>query len=111
MHGSGFIPKNQHYIEITLPDQLSYEVFNTHDLASRGWDDLNPIVSKTYGDDWCKQKRSLLLFVPSVVARYDSNILINPAHPEFHQIYSRGKISNHAPVTWDSRLFGSVITP
>jgi RES domain-containing protein len=111
VHGSGSIPKNQHYIEVTLPDNLTYEVFNIHDPASRGWDDQLPNVSQIYGDSWYNQQRSLLLFVPSVVARFDENILINPKHLQFHQIQARGSVSNHTPVTWDSRLYGSSIAP
>ncbi len=101
VHGSGSLPPNQHYIEILLPPGLSYEVLNLPALP--GWDDPDPcLVSKAYGELWYQQKRSLLLFVPSVVARLEMNILINPDHPEF------GKITPptlHVPVWWDSRLF------
>jgi RES domain-containing protein len=43
----------------------------------------------------------LILIVPSVVARIESNILINPEHPEFPKI----ETSLHQPVWWDKRLF------
>jgi RES domain-containing protein len=41
--------------------------------------------------------------VPSVVARFDRNVLINPAHPEFRHIAA----TLHEPVFWDRRLFGA----
>ncbi len=41
--------------------------------------------------------------VPSVVARTDTNILINPAHPDFPSM----ETSLHEPVFWDRRLFGT----
>jgi RES domain-containing protein len=41
--------------------------------------------------------------VPSVVARVESNILINPAHHEFRHVTT----TLHEPVFWDRRLFGS----
>ena len=47
--------------------------------------------------------RSLILIVPSVVARIESNILINPEHPEFPKI----ETSLHQSVWWDKRLFAS----
>jgi RES domain-containing protein len=59
------------------------------------------ISSKAYGDELQKKKRSLILIVPSVVARIEMNILINPEHPEFVQV----EHSLHHPVWWDKRLF------
>jgi RES domain-containing protein len=59
-------------------------------------------VSKAFGERWYQEKRSAILLVPSVVARVDNNILINPAHPEFPSITT----SLHQPVFWDRRLFG-----
>ena len=60
-------------------------------------------VNKSFGEHWCKQQRSAILLVPSVVARLDRNALINPAHPEFPTIQA----SLHEPVYWDRGLFGS----
>jgi RES domain-containing protein len=60
-------------------------------------------VSKEFGERWCSERRSAILMVPSVVARLDHNVLINPAHPEFAMI----RASLHQPVYWDRRLFGS----
>ncbi|MBY5813811.1 RES family NAD+ phosphorylase, partial [Rhizobium leguminosarum] len=36
VHGSGRLPPNQHYVTITLPRGLSYEVFS--EPALPGWD-------------------------------------------------------------------------
>jgi len=101
VHGSGRLPPNQHYVEITLPRGLSYEVFSLP--ALQGWDSMPATVSKVFGERWCLEKRSAILLVPSVVAQLDSNILINPAHSEFKMI----EASLHQPVFWDRRLFGS----
>lgn len=101
VHGSGRLPPNQHYVEITLPRGLSYEVFSLPALP--GWDSMPATVSKVFGERWCLEKRSAILLVPSVVAQLDSNILINPAHSEFKMI----EASLHQPVFWDRRLFGS----
>ena len=59
-------------------------------------------VSKSFGESWCLARRSVVLLVPSVVARPDHNVLINPAHPDFGKI----ETSLHEPVYWDRRLFG-----
>lgn len=99
VNGSGSIPPNQHFIEITLPIRLSYEVVTSSVLPH--WEDADCKVAKQFGEPWQQQKRSVLLFVPSVVARQENNILINPDHPEFHHI-SHGI---HQPIFWDNRLF------
>jgi len=101
VHGSGRLPPNQHYVEITIPRGLSYETFSPPALP--GWDTMPATVSKKFGEAWCIERRSVILIVPSVVARLDSNVLINPAHPEFGGITA----SLHRPVYWDRRLFGA----
>jgi RES domain-containing protein len=44
-----------------------------------------------------------VLVVPSVVARREGNVLINPQHPDFSEIVA----GTPEPVVWDARLFGS----
>ncbi|MDL2410486.1 RES family NAD+ phosphorylase [Rhizobium calliandrae] len=100
VHGSGQLPPNQHYVEITIPRGLTYEVFSQPALP--GWDTMPATDSKRFGEQWCLEKRSAILIVPSVIARLDNNIIINPAHPEFRAISA----SLHHPVFWDKRLFG-----
>lgn len=108
-HGNGRLPPNQHYIKITLPNGLSYEEFDPAQLP--GWD--SPSTSdqirlpKGYGETWYREQRSALLFVPSVVARVDANVLINPKHPEFARISH----NRHKPVIWDTRLFSASPPP
>lgn len=101
VHGSGRLPPNQHYVDITIPRRTRYEVFSPPALP--GWDAMPATVSKAFGEAWCLARRSAILIVPSVVARLDSNILINPAHPDFPGIAA----GLHQPVFWDSRLFGA----
>lgn len=40
------------------------------------------ISSMTYGTDWASSMSSLLLEVPSVIIPEESNVLINPRHPD-----------------------------
>ncbi len=101
VHGSGMLPPHQHYVEITIPPGITYEVFSPPSLS--GWDLMPATVSKLFGEAWCIEKRSLILIVPSVIARLDRNILINPSHPEFRHV----RASLHEPVFWDRRLFGA----
>jgi RES domain-containing protein len=101
VHGSGQLPPNQHFIEITIPNGSAYEMLNTDNLPN--WFAEAGTASKVYGEEWQQGKRSLILIVPSVVARIEKNILINPEHREFGKI----KTSLHQPVWWDKRLFAA----
>jgi RES domain-containing protein len=99
VHGSGKIPPNQHFVKITIPSGVPYEVLNTAHLSD--WHSSLCGTSRPYGDTWQQSRRSLLLIVPSVVAREERNFLINPHHPEFSKITT----GLHTPVWWDARLF------
>ena len=93
-------PPNQHYIEITIPAGVSYEVASTDHL--RGWYRSAATSSKVFGHRWYAERRSAVLFVPSVVARVERNIVINATHDDFPRI----KPGLETPVWWDERLFG-----
>ena len=100
-NGTGRFPANQHFIRITIPNGSSYEMLGSAHLP--GWDTARPSRSQAYGEAWQTSRRSLLLLVPSVVARMELNVLINPEHAEFPRITH----SLHQPVWWDRRLFGA----
>ncbi len=99
VRGNGHMPPNQHWIEITIPNGISYEIFS--EAHHPGWDSRDPTISQPYGEAWQQSGRSLLLIVPSVVARMEHNFLINDGHPEFKQLTT----SLHKPIWWDDRLF------
>jgi RES domain-containing protein len=67
-------------------DDAGMEAFRPGDLPA-GWD-ARPYtsVSQRVGDAWLESGRSLALRVPSVVVPYDSNLLINPDHPDFARL-------------------------
>jgi RES domain-containing protein len=99
VHGNGHMPPNQHWIEVTIPPGVSYESFSI--AHHSGWDADDCLVAKAYGEAWQKSGRSLLLMVPSVVARTESNVLINDSHPEVVRLRHRLR----QPIWWDKRLF------
>jgi len=100
VHSNGVLPPNQHYIKITIPNGVSYEIFET--ARHPAWDGKNEKICKDFGEKWFREKRSALLIVPSIPARIENNHLINPVHPDAaaitHELAS--------PVWWDDRLFG-----
>lgn len=97
--GNERIPPNQHYIAVTIPRGTSYEAVTKDHLP--GWDTLEPSVSREYGSNWVKQRRSAVLLVPSYVARIERNVIINPAHEDAEAI----EVGLPEPVWWDRRLF------
>lgn len=107
MHGeighTQFLPKNilTYGAGGNLDRSGVAEMFSPASLP--GWDAMPANVSNIFGEKWYVERRSVALIVPSVVARVDRNVLINPAHPEFRHITT----SLHEPVFWDRRLFGS----
>jgi RES domain-containing protein len=99
VHGSSVLPPNQHYVRITIPNGISYEIFQTADHP--GWDGKRELICKRVGLAWVKEQRSAILIVPSIPARLDRNILINLAHPDAATITHELP----APIWWDERLY------
>jgi RES domain-containing protein len=52
------------------------------------------------GDEWCKSQRSLALNVESFIVPPDTNVLINPSHPDFAKI----RLSTNEPFRFDHRM-------
>lgn len=100
VHYNGALPRRQHFIEITVPAGISYEVVNPDRLE--GWAAMDGETARRFGRVWYNEKRSALLVVPSVVARMERNFVFNAGHPDFARIRTGLEI----PVWWDERLFG-----
>lgn len=96
-------PSAARFVEAVIPNDVSREVLDPASLA--GWDDLRDIaVAQAFGRDWIEGHRSALLFVPSVVtAGRDTNVVVNPDHPDAARI----SVGPETPVALDARLFGS----
>ena len=101
VHLGGILPANQHYLPIRIPGGMSYELFRPDEHP--GWDGRNESIAKAFGAAWFASRRTALLFVPSLPARIERNVLINMAHPEAAAIVP----GMAEPVWWDERLFGS----
>ncbi|WP_343065428.1 RES family NAD+ phosphorylase [Gluconacetobacter sacchari] len=99
VHANSVLPPNQHYIKITIPPGVSYEVFQTADYP--GWDAADEMRCKRYGEKWVHDERSALLLVPSIPARIERNILVNPRHPDAGMI----TFDLPEPIWWDGRLY------
>ena len=99
--GIGRIPKTHVAIEITIAGDVSVEWSMQQGLPD-GWEQADQRVARAFGDGWIRQGRTAVLVVPSVVARRESNVLLNPQHADFRKIVA----ARSEPVVWDARLFG-----
>ena len=85
-------------VEATIPDRL---VATLRGALPAGWNDLpDSGAARSVGDTWLQSGSSLGLEVPSVHSRTETNVLINPAHPEFAQLV----IGDPVPFAFDRRL-------
>jgi RES domain-containing protein len=97
VHANSVLPPNRHYIGITIPNGVSYEVFQT--ARHPGWDAKNEMIRKTFAETCYHEQRSALLLVPSLPARLGRNI--NPLHPDAARITHELP----KPVWWDEWLY------
>ena len=88
---AGGLPLNRYLVEIEVPDGIwaAAEIAEAASLDV-GWD-ASPAgrVSISFGSRWAMSRRSLLLFVPSVIVPEENNILINPEHPDLSRLRAR----------------------
>lgn len=99
--GIGRVPRTHVAIEITIAAAVRVEQQAQSSLPA-GWDHADLHVARAFGDAWISERRTAVLVVPSVVARRESNVLLNPRHEDFRHIVA----ASPEPVVWDARLFG-----
>lgn len=78
---SGGLPLNRYLARIDVPD----DVWAARQVLTLpvGWDALPAgMISVERGEAWLLAKTSALLVVPSVIVPEESNVLINPLHPD-----------------------------
>ena len=99
--GIGRVPRTHIAVEIAIAGAVTVE---RHDECSlpAGWDHADLRVARAFGDAWIRERRTAVLVVPSVAARREGNVLLNPQHADFMKIVA----GNPEPVVWDARLFG-----
>lgn len=95
------LPKDHVWISVDIPDEVSVSEL-TDALLPAGWDNpLHTDISRDIGEAWLSSLASLVLVVPSVAAKGDKVILINPRHPDFPLL----KPTEPRHLDWDDRLF------
>jgi RES domain-containing protein len=93
------IPASYQLIAVDLPDDTAFETVDPIPFPPdwRG----QPGLTRQHGDAWVKEKRSLLLRVPSAIVPSATNWLFNPAHPDARN----ARIGDITRVPFDQRFF------
>lgn len=98
IHHASYDEIRQNYLTIMeVPEQVTE--INAGQLKNNWMNDES--YTRFMGDEFLYTKTSLLLKVPSAIIPPESNILINPLHPDFKKI----KITSAEAFAFDNRLF------
>lgn len=100
--GIGRVPRTHVAVEIDIAEAVAIERRDESSLPA-GWAHADLRVARAFGDAWIRELRTAVLVVPSVVARREGNVLINPRHSSFSGIVA----GTPEAVVWDARLFAS----
>jgi RES domain-containing protein len=74
--------------ELDIPNNLIATL--DPEVLTEGWDaPIETTASTDIGDAWFDAGESVALRVPSIVVRGESNLLLNPEHPDFKQVMIR----------------------
>jgi RES domain-containing protein len=94
-------------IEAELPEDLPSERLDRKDLPESWREESSRSDLRALGDLWLRSRRTAILIVPSVVVPSETNLLINPAHPEAARI----RIVGQESFCLDPRLTALLDTP
>jgi RES domain-containing protein len=98
--GIGRVPKTHVAVQVSVTAAVSV-YWPTDKQLPKAWDQADLQAARAFGDAWITACQTAVLVVPSVVARNEHNVLINPRHADFKRITAAAPEA----VVWDSRLF------
>lgn len=84
------LPPDLVFLTIDIPDDL---ILPLH--PPNCWNSHNSPTARQAGDAWLTEASSAVLSVPSVVIPEESNLLINPTHPQAARINLTATASYH----------------
>ena len=93
-------PDDLRLLGLELPDDLAIESLDLT-LLPEDWCGLPASEStQSIGSAWLEGRSSVALRVPSVVVPMETNVLLNPRHPDMGRV----RISRNEAFSFDSRL-------
>ena len=101
VHLAGVVPADLVLVRVELPPRHSVERPRRGDLP-KDWDRVPPGPASTaFGTAWARERRSLVLFVPSALVPEEENAVVNPGHPEFAAV----AMAVEREFSYDSRMY------
>lgn len=99
VHLSGDEPADLVLLELRVPDAATTATVPLSELPEPWRDDI--AVTQARGRRWVESGRSLALRVPSAIVAEETNVVLNPAHPEW------GKVDVRVvrPFRFDRRMY------
>jgi RES domain-containing protein len=93
------VPSDYVFYELAVEDASIESVPAAN--VPKDWKADDPLATRDFGTDWMRSRRSMGLRVPSVVIYEESNLLLNPEHPDFAGV----RIIGPQPFEFGRRLF------
>jgi RES domain-containing protein len=100
------LPKSLVAVRIRIPDDASCETIERKSLPPK-WRKPDDPACAAIGSEWIRSKRTLVLRAPSATNPFESNILLNPQHPEI----VRCDVEEVETVEFDVRLIAMFSSP
>ncbi|HLF10161.1 MAG TPA: RES domain-containing protein [Gammaproteobacteria bacterium] len=86
-------------VEVRIPDDVAQSRVERGDIPE--WDRAGYAASRAVGNDWYDAGETAILWVPSLVSPYESNVLFNQRHEEVALIV----VGEPQPAHVDPRLW------
>jgi len=96
--------KGYSYVQLQIPDELLIKTANMDMLSSKWRKSQYSMSTISLGTTWARSQDSLGLLVPSAVLPTEYNLLLNPAHAEYHKVTSQ-KVE---PLDLDRRVLSQI---
>lgn len=96
---SSALPPNLVCVEVQIPSNVKQERLFAKDVPTLSSVDYTD--TRALGDAWYERNATAVLWVPSVVSPYESNVLFNQQHKDFRRI----EIGEPTPAQLDPRFW------
>jgi RES domain-containing protein len=94
------VPKNYVAVPADIPDGLQLAEYHLAMLPVQWRSRQRHRTLERLGDEWVARQQAVALTVPSAVVPSETNVLINPNHPDFQRI----RVGTPQPFILDRRL-------
>lgn len=77
------LPRDMVTIRVTIPEDARIDTWAADDLPADWASAVPPVELKTLGSTWAAACGAVAVRVPSAIVPSETNLLLNPAHPDW----------------------------